>query len=207
MSLRDLDEHRGGAQQPRDAARHDRVADRLVDAVPLHDLVVELPCGPPADADARHDEVGARRAPRGGRCERVTRMRVARRRARRPSLGEVGGDVQVLGVDVDETDLPRAEVVRADEVGEQAPREDGGAGADEDEDAAVGGHVLLCTGPRSRVSGTDDDAVAQLADALDAADDDVAVLQVARRGAERARAGGRAGEDEVARLERHAVAR
>ena len=51
-----------------------------------------------------------------------------------------------------------------------------------------------------------DEAVAQLADAFDARGDRLAVLKVARRSAESSGARRGAGEDEVARLERDAVA-
>ena len=74
--------------------------DRLIDAVLLHDLVVELPCGAPAHSDARHDEVGA-----GNHGATVGRANDADRAAGAASghhlLGQIGGDVQVLGVDVE----------------------------------------------------------------------------------------------------------
>ncbi len=105
----------------------------------LDDLVVELPRGTTADADAGDDEVRAREggAPIHGARDADLLFRSAR--GHHP-LGEVGGDVEVAGVDVHEPDLPSAEIVSTDQVGEQASREDGRPGADEDEDAKVAGH-------------------------------------------------------------------
>src|SRR5581483_7894327 len=123
----DVEPRGPGAQRLEDAARADRVADALVDAVLHWDVVVGADIAQTGDLDRVDDVVGA------GQDVGAVRRRLdlpALARERDQLLGDVAREGQAGRVDVDQGECAALEAVDGEDVGDDLAGEDGAAGAD-----------------------------------------------------------------------------